>query len=161
MIVTRVHPEFLDRQQLPDEDRSSNFWKGRFESINSFEEHLYNSGTLVLKFFLHISKEEQRRRFLKRLEEPRSGGSSRPPIERARALGRLRVGVRGCVCTHEHLALTVVVVPADHKWFTRLAVAEIICDALDALDLKFPTVPKSSREAWAEAKAKLEAETNK
>ena len=63
MIVTRVHPEFLDRQQLPDADRSSHFWKGRFESINSFEEHLYNSGTLVLKFFLHISKEEQRQRF--------------------------------------------------------------------------------------------------
>ena len=78
--------------------------------------------------------------------------------EGARALERLRVSVRGCVCAYEHVASPWFVVPADHKWFTRLAVSEIICDALDDLDLKFPTVPKSSREAWSAAKATLEAE---
>jgi PPK2 family polyphosphate:nucleotide phosphotransferase len=159
VIVTRVHPEFLDRQQLPDTDRSSHFWKRRFESINNFEEHLYNSGTLVLKFFLHLSKEEQRQRFLKRLDEPEKWWKFSPADLNERAHWKDYASAYEDVFAHTSTSRSPwFVVPADHKWFTRMAVAEIICDALDDLDLKFPTVPKSNREAWAAAKAKLEAE---
>jgi len=159
VIVTRVHPELLERQQLPDTDRSSHFWKRRFESINHFEEHLYNSGTLVLKFFLHISKKEQRERFLARLEEPQKWWKFSPADLNERAHWDDYASAYEEVFEHTSTDRSQwFVVPADHKWFTRLAVAEIICDALDDLDLKFPTVPKSSRAAWADAKAKLEAE---
>jgi len=159
VIVTRVHPEFLDRQQLPDTDRSSHFWKRRFESINNFEEHLYNSGTLVLKFFLHISQEEQRQRFLERLDEPEKWWKFSPADLAERARWNDYASAYEEVFEHTSTARSPwFVVPADHKWFTRLAVAEIICDALDELDLKFPSIPKSSRDAWSAAKSKLEAE---
>jgi PPK2 family polyphosphate:nucleotide phosphotransferase len=158
-IVTRVHPEILDRQQLPAPTRGPELWKQRFESINQFERHLVRNGTLILKFFLHMSREEQRERFLKRLREPEKYWKFSPADLKERArwddyTEAYEAVFRNTSSRHAPWFI----VPADHKWFTRLAVAEIICDALDNLGLRFPTIPKSQREEWAKARAALETE---
>jgi len=158
-LVVRVHPEFLDRQRLPGHLTGRNLWKQRFESINDYERHLVRNGTLVLKFFLHVSRDEQRRRFLARLEEPSKNWkfSAGDLVERDRWDDYMHAYEEMIQHTATRHAPWYVV-PADHKWFTRLVVVEAIIEAMQGLALAFPTVSADQRAAMKAAKAALERE---
>jgi PPK2 family polyphosphate:nucleotide phosphotransferase len=139
VLVVRVHPELLDKERLPAELVTRKLWEQRYEDINAFERHLARSGTVIRKFFLHVSKNEQRRRFLERLDDPAKNWK----FSMADALERERWGDY-MAAYEEMLAATSTkhapwyVIPADHKWFTHLAVARIIIEALEGLGLAFP-----------------------
>jgi PPK2 family polyphosphate:nucleotide phosphotransferase len=144
VLVVRVHPEFLAAQRLPDID--GNIWKRRFDEINNFERYLTNNGTIVLKFFLHVSKKEQRQRFLSRLDEPEKNWKfSVKDAEERQFWGKYQRAYEDMI---RHTATSYApwyVVPADNKWFTRLVVAAAIATALDDLKLSFPTVSPARR----------------
>src|SRR5207302_6397484 len=137
----RVHPELLAQQRLPHGLATKHIWKHRFEAICNFERHLVRNGVVVLKFFLHVSKEEQRRRFLDRLEEPakRWKFSMGDIAERAR-WDEYMAAYEDMVRHTSTDEAPWYVVPADNKWFARLVVAGALVDALDALGLGYPTV---------------------
>ncbi len=159
VLVVRVHPEFLDKQRIPARLVSRDVWKQRFESINDYERHLVRNGTLVLKFFLHVSKDEQRRRFLERLEEPSKNWKFNPgDLDERERWGDYLAAYEDMIRRTATRHAPWYVVPADHKWFTRLVVVESIIDALDGLDLAFPVVPPEQRKAMKAAKAALERE---
>jgi PPK2 family polyphosphate:nucleotide phosphotransferase len=155
VLVARVHPAILSRQQLPAKARAG-IWKRRFREINEFERYLTDNGTRIVKFFLHVSKEEQRKRFLARLDQPEKGWKFSPADVQQRAFWD------DYMAAYEH-ALTETstkwapwhVVPADNKWFMRLVVAEIICDALEDLKVEFPMVPAETRAEWKAAREAL------
>jgi PPK2 family polyphosphate:nucleotide phosphotransferase len=158
VLVTRVHPEMLARQRVPAVTRPSHVWRRRFREINQFERYLVDNGIMVLKFFLHLSREEQRRRFLERLDEPEKYWKFQPADIRERAYWDQYMSAYEQVFRHtstKHAPWFIV--PADRKWFTRLAVAEIICETLAGLKLQYPTVPDSVRAEWQRARAQLRA----
>jgi PPK2 family polyphosphate:nucleotide phosphotransferase len=149
-LVVRVHPEFLERQRIPSSLVTHDLWEERFEAINDFERYLTRNGVIIRKFFLHVSKQEQRRRFLARLEEPQKNWkfSDADIQERARwddYAAAYQDMIRHTATRHAPWY----VVPADHKWFTRLVVSEIIVDALESLDLKYPEVNAAKRRELA------------
>jgi PPK2 family polyphosphate:nucleotide phosphotransferase len=159
VLVVRVHPEFLDKQKLPPGLVTRDLWKQRFEDITAYERHLARNGTLILKFFLHVSREEQRRRLLARLEEPVKNwkfnvGDLGERDRWADYMAAYEDMIRHTATRHAPWH----VVPSDHKWFTRLVVVEAIIDALDGLDLAFPVMPPEQRQAMKAAKAALERE---
>jgi PPK2 family polyphosphate:nucleotide phosphotransferase len=159
VIVTRVHPELLDRQQLPKSTRGPGLWKRRFEEINNFERHLVDNGTLVLKIFLHVSKDEQRRRFLERIEEPEKFWKFQPADVAERAHWDDYMTAYEDVFRHTSTEWAPwYVIPADHKWFTRLAVAAILRDTLVDLKLSYPKVPDDVRAQFKAAKRQLQRE---
>jgi PPK2 family polyphosphate:nucleotide phosphotransferase len=155
-LVVRVHPEFLERQQLPPELVSPSIWKQRYGEIRHFEEYLTGNGIAVRKFFLHLSHAEQKRRFLRRLDDPTKNWkfSSADAAERR----HWRAYMNAYEDTIRHTATPEApwyVVPADNKWFTRLVVAAAVVEALDSLDLKYPAVSGAERKALAQARATL------
>jgi PPK2 family polyphosphate:nucleotide phosphotransferase len=159
VIVTRVHPEFLDRQQLPKSTRGPGLLKRRFEEINSFERHLVDNGTVVLKIFLHVSRDEQKRRFLERIEEPEKFWKFQPADVAERAHWDDYMAAYEDVFRHTSTEWAPwYVIPADHKWFTRLAVAAILRDTLVDLKLSYPKVPDDVRAQFKAAKRQLERE---
>jgi PPK2 family polyphosphate:nucleotide phosphotransferase len=161
VLVVRVHPEILAREKLPHAVVTKHIWKERFEDIVAFERHLARSGTLILKFFLHVSRAEQRRRFLERLDKPAKNWkfSAADLAERQ----HWKAYMQAYEEMIQHTATSGApwyVVPADHKWFTRLVVVEAIVAALEQLELAFPTVPPEQRKALKTARAELEGEGN-
>jgi PPK2 family polyphosphate:nucleotide phosphotransferase len=145
-LVVRVHPEFLDAQHLPKAVSGKKIWDHRFEDINAIERYLTRNGVVIRKFFLHMSKEEQRRRFLERLDQPDKNWkfSVADLKERDRwkdYMHRYEEMVRQTATEHSPWF----VVPANHKWFTRLVVANAIIDALDELDLQFPKIDQAKQ----------------
>lgn len=158
VLVVRVHPEVLARQQLPASLVTRRVWTERYEDINAFERYLARNGTLIRKFFLHVSKEEQRRRFLERLDDP----SKNWKFQLA-DLGARDRWDDYMKAYEEALSKTSTnhapwfIVPADHKWFTRLAIARLVVEALESLDLAFPKASRAQREALAEARKRLRA----
>ncbi|HLP02311.1 MAG TPA: polyphosphate kinase 2 family protein [Opitutaceae bacterium] len=141
-LVVRVHPEILDREKLPPALLGKRLWEERFEDIRAFERHLARNGTVVLKFFLHVSREEQRDRFLARLETPAKNWkfSAGDLAERARwddYMAAYEETIRSTAAEEAPWY----VVPADHKWFTRLVVAQALVARLEEIDPKFPTLP--------------------
>ena len=156
VLVVRVHPEFLEKQRLPPAVRSGRLWKERFEDINGFEHHLRRSGVLVLKFFLHVSKKQQKERFLERLDTPSKNWkfSANDVLERKhwRAyMSAYEDMIRHTATDHAPWY----VVPADRKWFTRLVVAAAVAEALEGLDLKFPTLDRDKRRELGSARKAL------
>jgi PPK2 family polyphosphate:nucleotide phosphotransferase len=157
VLIARVHPRILQAQQLPDSvKKDKNIWQRRFHEINDFERHLVHNGTRVVKFFLHVSKAEQKRRFLERIDDPSKNWK----------FSTIDVEERGCWKDYMHAyedALSETstkwapwyVVPADHKWFTRLAVAGILCRELESLDLDYPKVTPAQRKELAAARHML------
>jgi len=148
--VLRVHPEWLERQNLPPSLVSMNIWGQRFEDINAFERHLSRNGVAVRKFFLHVSKAEQRRRFLSRLEQPEKNWK----FEAADVLEREHWDeyMRAYEETIRHTSTAEApwhVVPADHKWFTRLVVASVIIQTLKSLKVDFPVLDAKKQRALA------------
>jgi PPK2 family polyphosphate:nucleotide phosphotransferase len=156
VLVARVHPEILTSQQLPPSLVTKRIWEERYESIRGFERHLAHNGTLVLKFFLHVSKAEQKRRFLARLDEPAKNWKFSPSDieERGHWKAYQRAyedAIRATAAEHAPWF----VVPADHKWFTRLVVAAAIVEALLELDLHYPKIDAAQRRALAAARRVL------
>jgi PPK2 family polyphosphate:nucleotide phosphotransferase len=146
VLVVRVHPELLGKEQIPNAIEKKKIWKERFEDINSFESYLNRNGVLVRKFFLHLSKEEQRNRFLSRLDEPDKNWkfSEADVKERERWEDYMQAYedmIRHTATPHAPWF----VVPADHKWFTRMVVASVIIDTLESLHLTFPRVDEAKR----------------
>jgi polyphosphate kinase 2 (PPK2 family) len=140
----RVHPEYLEAQQLPltnhkRERANKDLWKQRFRDINNFEQYLTNNGVVILKFFLHVSKKEQEKRFLARIEDPAKNWkfSMKDVKEREHWDEYMHAYEQTVRHTASEYAPWYVV-PADHKWFTRLVVASAIVQRLSALDLSYP-----------------------
>jgi PPK2 family polyphosphate:nucleotide phosphotransferase len=155
-LVVRVHPEFLERQQLPPELVTRSIWTQRYGEIRHFEQYLTGNGIAVRKFFLHLSHAEQKRRFLRRLDDPTKHWkfSSADAAERR----HWRAYMSAYEDTIRHTATPEApwyVVPADNKWFTRLVVAAAVVEALDSFDLKYPAVSGAQRKALAQARAAL------
>ncbi|HAB16996.1 MAG TPA: polyphosphate kinase 2 family protein [Verrucomicrobiota bacterium] len=158
-LVVRVHPELLEKQKLPPETITKDIWKQRFDDIRGLERYLSRNGVLVRKFFLNVSKTEQKRRFLERLTEPEKNWkfSSADIHERQ----RWREYMQAYEDTIRQTATEEspwYVVPADNKWFTRIVVASAIIDALWSLDLEFPKVNKLARKQLELAREQLEQE---
>ena len=159
VLVVRVHPELLERQKLPPDAMGKNIWKHRFDAINEFEKYLVRNGITVLKFFLHISKEEQRKRLLARINTPDKQWkfSFRDPKERL----YWDDYVECYEDTFNHTSTEHApwyIIPADHKWFTRTAVADVIVETLKSMDLKYPVLSKAERKQLLEGKKLLTEE---
>ena len=159
VVALRVHPEWLDNQKLPPGPRGPAFWAGRHEDINALERHLDRSGTKVVKFFLNVSKGEQKRRFLARLDEPGKQWkfSAADLAERAHWDDYMRTFEEAITATSTPWAPWYVV-PADHKPVMQAMVAAILIDTIHSLDLDYPEVSEQARAANAEARRRLAAE---
>ncbi|MBP6704918.1 MAG: polyphosphate kinase 2 family protein [Vicinamibacteria bacterium] len=158
-LVVRVHPEFLDKQRLPRELATDRIWDHRFEDIRNWEKYLTRNGTVIRKFYLHVSRDEQKRRFLARLEEPEKNWKFQAGDVKERALWddyqRAYEDMLGSTSTTYapwHI------IPADHKWFARLAVADIIIDTLRSMKLHYPKISKETRAGLDAARQSLENE---
>ena len=159
LLVPRVRKEVLAAQQLPEHLKDEKIWARRFREINDFERYLVDNGTVVLKFFLHVSKEEQKRRFLARIEEEDKNWkfSVNDVVERSRWNDYMRAYED--IFTHTSTrAAPWFIVPADNKWFTRLAVAAITCHTLEDLDLAYPEVTPAKKKELAKGRRLLLAE---
>lgn len=161
-LVVRVHPELLQRQKLPASLIHEQIWDQRFEDISAFERHLSRNGTVVRKFFLHLSKEEQKRRFLERIDRPEKNWKFSEADVRER--GFWDQYQHAYEETIRHTASTDApwfVVPADHKWFTRIVVSAAIIETLQGLNLRYPELEKTARKGLAKAKAALLGESSR
>jgi PPK2 family polyphosphate:nucleotide phosphotransferase len=155
-LVTRVHPEILAKEKIPPRLITKHIWRERFEDISAFERYLARNGTVILKFFLNLSKEEQRERFLERLDEPAKNWKFSMGDIAERALWPRYQAVYQDIVRHTSTALAPwYVVPADHKWFARVVIGSVIVSALDKLDLKFPRADKASLEEFKQVRKAL------
>jgi PPK2 family polyphosphate:nucleotide phosphotransferase len=141
VLAVRVHPEFLDAEKLPEILVSDDIWRNRFEDINAFERYVTRNGFVVLKFFLHLSKKEQKKRFLERQH-----------------WGEYMQAYEDMIRNTSTKRAPWYVVPADHKWFTRLVVAEVVIDALERLDVSFPKIDAKKRKDLKDARMALQRE---
>ena len=159
VLVVRVHPEILERQKLPPEKMDKQIWKNRYEDINNFERYLVRNGIVVLKFFLNVSKKEQKERFLERINTPRKNWK----------FSAQDVTERGCWSDYMKAYEDVFnhtstewapwyIIPADHKWYTRAAVADVINAKLKSLKLRYPSVSDEHKQELMKAKEMLENE---
>jgi PPK2 family polyphosphate:nucleotide phosphotransferase len=158
-LVVRVHPELLEQQQLPTQSKDKHIWENRFQEINNFEEYLVRNGIIILKFFLNVSKEKQKSRFLERIDLPEKNWkfSVSDATERERWDDYMNAYEE--VFNHTSTAWAPwYIVPADRKWLTRLTVAEIIGQKLQALQLQYPAVSAAQRQELLEAKRILEGQ---
>jgi PPK2 family polyphosphate:nucleotide phosphotransferase len=159
VLAVRVHPEIVEGQQLPKPARKKGIWSRRFEAINNLERHLVENGTIILKFFLHVSKDEQKKRFLERIDQPEKNWKFSASDVRERRLWRAYMKAYEDVFTYTSTEWAPwFIVPADHKWFTRLAVAGIVNHTLGELNLEFPTLSAERMSELEKAKALLLAE---
>src|SRR5881227_1029370 len=156
VLVVRVHPEFLAKQKLPQKVVGKKIWEERFEDIRNFEQYLSRNGVVVRKFFLHVSKKEQKRRFLERIDDPLKNWkfSSNDAAERDFWDDYMQAYEQMIQETATKEAPWYVV-PADNKWFTRLIVASAVIETLTSLDLAYPEVDESKLKELAAAKKKL------
>ena len=159
VLVVRVHPEFLMKQKLPSNLIGKNIWAERFEDIRNFEKYQSRQGTVIRKFFLHVSREEQQRRFLSRLEQKEKNWkfSAADIAERAH-WDKYMAAYEDMIRQTATEEAPWFVVPADNKWFTRTVVAAVIVDALHSLKLQFPKVDKSKRKELEAIEAALKRE---
>src|SRR5882724_3162119 len=158
-LVTRVHPELLVKEKIPPKLITKNIWHERFEDITAFERYLSRNGTVILKFFLNVSRKEQRERFLDRLEQPSKNWkfSMNDITERGR-WSRYQAVYQDIVRNSSTAVAPWYVVPADHKWFARVVIGSAIVAALEALDLHFPSVDKESKREFEAVRKALEHE---
>ena len=150
VLITRVHPELLLKEQLPGiisvKDVDKKFWERRYKSIQSFEEHLTNNGTVIIKFFLQLSKDEQKERFLSRIEDPQKNWKfSAADIKERECWDDYMKAYEKAIKKTSTEKCPWYVLPADKKWFTRIAISAIILDTLKGLNLKYPVLPKEEK----------------
>lgn len=160
VLVTKVHPEYILGEQLPKikkvEDINEKFWKRRYEQLREFEQHISENGTIVLKFFLHLSKEEQKVRFLERIDDPEKNWKfSFGDITERGHWDEYQQAYEEAINQTSTKDAPWYIVPADNKWFTRAAIANIVADKLESLDIEYPELPQKEKDKLAEAKAKL------
>lgn len=156
VLIVRVHPEYLNAQKLPESLVTKSIWKERYEDINAYERHLTRNGVVIRKFFLHLSKEEQKRRFQSRLDEKSKNWKfSLNDVKEREHWDEYQNAYEKMI---QHTATEDApwhVIPADNKWFTRLAVSAAIVDTLESLDLEIPRLTAAKRKELATARALL------
>jgi len=159
VLVVRVHPEYLQKQKLPDSVRGDHFWKGRYDDITAFERYLTRNGIAVCKFFLHLSKKEQKRRFLDRLSnEDKYWKFSAADLKERKYWDEYQEAYEKMIRNTATEYAPWVVVPADNKWFSRLLVVATIVDTLGGLNLEYPKVTAAQMAELREARKHLERE---
>lgn len=160
VLVTKVHPQFIVKQNLPgtssEEDIDKEFWKERYKHINAFEEHLAENGTVIIKFFLNVSKNEQKKRFLERIDKPDKNWkfSAGDVAERKYWKQYMKAYEDAISATSKDYAPWYII-PADRKWFMRTAVGDIIVGTLEQMDLKYPKVSKDTLSELEQSKILL------
>ena len=159
VLIVRVHEEILKGQKLPERLVTKKIWDERLEDIASFERHLARNGTLVLKFFLNVSRDEQKKRFLDRLDEPDKHWKFEPGDLKERAhwyayMQAYQAAIRATATEHAPWH----VIPADHKWFTRLAVAAAVIEGMESLGLHYPEVAPEKKAQFGDARKELEGD---
>ncbi len=164
VLVCKVHPEYVMKERIPHiekvEDISSHFWKNRYEAICNFEKALHNSGTKILKFFLHVSEDEQKKRFLERMNDESKNWkfSSGDLAERERWNDYMKVYEEAMEATSTE-DCPWFIVPADKKWFTRIAIGKIIVDALQEINPQYPVLPEEEKKKLKEYKEWLKKDS--
>lgn len=163
VLVCKVHPEYVLKEGVRNydkvEDLDEEFWKNRYESINNFERHLHQNGTTIIKFFLNVSKEEQKERFLERIDDPlKNWKFSSFDVEERGHWNEYMSAYEDAINQTSTEDAPWYIVPADKKWFTRIAVSKIIVDTLKALDLKFPEISDEEKAKLEESRQKLKSE---
>ena len=157
VLVVRVHPEILEGQRIPPELVDGRIWAQRYEDINAFERYLARNGFPILKFFLNVSKKEQKKRFLERLDEPEKNWKfSIGDVRERERWGAYRKAYQEAIAATSTPWAPWFVVPADHKWFTRLVVAGAIVAELEKLNLRYPKLDKAKRKELDAARRELE-----
>jgi PPK2 family polyphosphate:nucleotide phosphotransferase len=158
-LVVRVHPEILGKQKIPKKLVTGNIWRERFEDISAMERYLARNGTVILKFFLNVSRQEQRERFLARLEEPgKNWKFSLADISERALWAKYQAAYQDMIRHTSARHAPWHVVPADHKWFARVVIGSTIAAALDKLDLQFPKVDKAEQSEFKQVREALLAE---
>jgi PPK2 family polyphosphate:nucleotide phosphotransferase len=156
VLVVRVHPEILQRQKLPPSLVTKNIWQERFEDIRHFEHYMFRNGTLIRKFFLHLSKKEQKQRFLARLDAPEKNWKFSAADIRERACwDDYQKAYEEMICGTASRHAPWYVVPADNKWFSRLVISSVIVGALEGLKLSYPKVGEAEKKQLAAARKML------
>jgi PPK2 family polyphosphate:nucleotide phosphotransferase len=159
VLVVRVHPEFLDNEHLPKRSRGKGIWTRRFQEINNFEHYLVDNGIVMVKFFLNLSKKEQKQRFLDRIDQPDKNWKFSSFDCKERALWDEFEKAYEEMLTHTSTKWAPwYVIPADHKWFTRLAVASVIIQKMREIDPQYPTLNEGQEADLLKAKEMLESE---
>jgi PPK2 family polyphosphate:nucleotide phosphotransferase len=159
VLVVRVHPELLERERLPEPAKGEKFWRQRFEDIRTFERHLARNGTLVLKFFLNVSKKEQRARFLDRIDEPgKRWKFSMGDVAERKLWPKYMAAYEDLIRETSTPEAPWYVIPADHKWFTRVVVAAALVRALEGLKLDYPKVEGKALDELEKVRKALAAE---
>ena len=159
VLVVRVHSALVTAQRLPADCVTPRIWRERFEDISAFERHLCRNGTIICKFFLHVSRSEQRKRLLERLNDPAKNWkfSAADVLERTKWHAYMSV-YRDALAATSHSNAPWYVIPADHKWFAHSVIADIMVNALDELDLSFPKLPPAQRRELLHARRRLTRE---
>jgi PPK2 family polyphosphate:nucleotide phosphotransferase len=159
VLVVKVHPELLKAQRLPGKRGGKKLWLRRYQDINTFERHLVRNGTIVLKFFLHVSKDEQKNRFLERLSRPEKHWKfSTADLAERGHWDKYMSAYEDCLSATSTKWAPWYVIPADNKWVTRAAVADVITSAIQSLDLKYPKVTEEEHKRLEDARQALAAE---
>jgi len=163
VLVTKVHPELILKENLPGiqdvKQIDAKFWDKRYQSIRAFEEHLTGNGTVIIKFFLNVSKGEQKERFLKRIDDPKKNWKfSAADIEERKRWGDYMAAYEKAIQETATKDSPWYVIPADKKWFTRIAISTVILQTLKDLKLKYPVLLKEEKDKLDEAKKILEKE---
>jgi PPK2 family polyphosphate:nucleotide phosphotransferase len=155
-LVVRVHKEILAKQKLPQRLVTKDIWRERFEDISCFERHLARNGTVILKFFLNVSKQEQRERFLDRLEQPAKNWKfNMGDIAERKLWAKYQAAYQDMIHHTSTRHSPWHIVPADHKWFARVVIGSTIVSALDKLDLHFPKVDKADKSEFKQVRQAL------
>ncbi|MBX9603221.1 MAG: polyphosphate kinase 2 family protein [Bryobacteraceae bacterium] len=159
VLITKVHPEIIRGQKLPDQFKDKRIYERRYEEINNFEKYLSNNGVKIVKFFLNVSRQEQKKRFLERLEEPEKNWKfSHADVREREHWDEYMQAYQDCLNATSTRWAPWHVIPADAKWFTRLAVAAILYHTLEGLDLRYPNVTDEQRRLLSEARQLLLAQ---
>jgi PPK2 family polyphosphate:nucleotide phosphotransferase len=163
VLVTKVHPDLLLKEHLPGiaevKDIGTGFWDKRYESIRAFEKHLTDNGTVIIKFYLNLSKQEQKLRFLKRIDDPKKNWKfSAADIEEREKWHDYMRAYEKAIKETATKDCPWYIVPADKKWFTRIAISTIVLETLNNLKLKYPALEKEEKDKLEESKKLLEKE---
>ncbi len=159
VLVVKVHENILAHQKLPEELKTKDIWKNRYRQIRDFERYLHENGTVILKFFLNVSKNEQKKRFLERIEKPEKNWKfSASDIGERQHWDAYQNAYEESIAETSRPHAPWFVIPADHKWFTRLAVAQIVTNTLSNLKMSYPKVDAQSRAALEDIKQQLLSE---
>jgi PPK2 family polyphosphate:nucleotide phosphotransferase len=163
VLITKVHPELILNEKLPDVDSvkklGDEFWEHRYHSVREFEKHLYRNGTVMIKFFLHVSKEEQKLRFLERIDDPSKNWKfSESDVAERKYWNDYMKAYEKAIKETATPENPWYVIPADKKWFTRIAISSIILETIKELKLKYPVLKKAEKDKLADIKKTLEKE---